>query len=363
MASEESDSNGLSGETVHVKEQDAQVQEAELLIKELNVLGMGEPISEQDFLDYFHSLPCGPPRIDLRVKMNYDELAKLDDRHALCRLRYYQHKLRQASEEELCDDELKRILDISEDDCNTEFLKKEGFFDRFEKDKTFDWSFHPDYVCCSRLVNYQRLVPKNHGYSRWSEYHKYLHSYEIEQEYVNYCEELSKQLKWMESFTHTRRSPVKWVKISSRAAKQAIKIAAASFHKISTALALNAYYEFKESMGYDATWFKEYDVVYFEIWRRVTQGTSFEKALEEVYNLNQFPLRQPMMKAALKFKETMKMMEEEFLTCTEDITPDVQEDKARELIKEAVDNRVQKPKSYEQYIRKKIHIAKIIGIL
>jgi hypothetical protein len=33
------------------------------------------------------------------------------------------------------------------------------------------------------------------GYSKWSEYHTYLHSYELEKEYVEYCQELSKQLK------------------------------------------------------------------------------------------------------------------------------------------------------------------------
>ena len=38
---------------------------------------------------------------------------------------------------------------------------------------------------------------------------------------------------------------------------------------------------------------------------------SFKKALEEVYNLNWFPVRQPMMKAALEFDEAMEMMEDE----------------------------------------------------
>ena len=71
-------------------------------------------------------------------------------------------QFRQASKEELCGDELKRVLDISEDDCNKEFLKKERFFNRFEKDKTFDWFFHPGYVYCSLLDDYQRLVLKNH---------------------------------------------------------------------------------------------------------------------------------------------------------------------------------------------------------
>jgi hypothetical protein len=38
---------------------------------------------------------------------------------------------------------------------------------------------------------------------------------------------------------------------------------------------------------------------------------SFEKALGEVYNLNMFPLRQHMMKAALEHEEAMMMVEDE----------------------------------------------------
>jgi hypothetical protein len=38
---------------------------------------------------------------------------------------------------------------------------------------------------------------------------------------------------------------------------------------------------------------------------------SFRDALEEVHNLNRFPLRQHRMKHALEFDDTMKKMEEE----------------------------------------------------
>ncbi|KAM0832991.1 hypothetical protein ACQ4PT_064547 [Festuca glaucescens] len=107
--------------------------------------------------------------------------------------------------------------------------------------------------------------------------------------------------------------------------------------------------ECRESMAYDATWFKEYDDLYFEIWRRVTQKScmtfglnnvqiSFEDALEEVCKLN----------STRPARKTLHRVIEE---------------KARKLIAEAVQMLVDKPKSYEQYIRKKIEIARIIGIL
>lgn len=107
-------------------------------------------------------------------------------------------------------------------------------------------------------------------------------------------------------------------------------------------------------MAYDLLWFRELDDVYFEIWQRVTQRMvsqlwtahqssaqlgnkrwrslvftntvypyqcmtfalntvqmSFKAALEEVYELNMFPLRQLRMKGALEHDYTMEDMEEE----------------------------------------------------
>ncbi|CAM0871376.1 unnamed protein product [Alopecurus aequalis] len=376
---------------VHIK--DESIHEVECLIQNLNDLGKGEDISNEEFLGYYKRLCSKVSRwIDLTVCLEDEELDEQENRHALYRLRYYKHKFKQqtSSKEELHDDKTKedrhliilhkseddcneefleedlyydklkedrhqRLLHKSEDDCNDEFLEEEGFFKGFEEETTFDWFFHPDYLGCPSLSDYQCLVLKNYGgteYTRWSEYHKYLNSYEIELEYVKYFVELSKQLKWMEDYVDTHGPSVKWSKISSRGAYQAFKIAATSFHKITPSLAYNAYFECKESMVYDYTFFKELDGVYFEIWRRIThERRSFKEALEEVYNLNRFPSRQRIMKAALEFDDTMKRMEAKV------------EDKAQELIEEAVKKQVNKPKSYAQYIRKKMDIARIIGIL
>ncbi|XBH86785.1 hypothetical protein VPH35_074374 [Triticum aestivum] len=242
------------------------------------------------------------------------------------------------------------------------FIKEQGYFKRFETDGTLDWSFPSDYINCALLNDYQRLVPRNYGgteYINWSEYHEYLHSYETEQEYVEYCEELAKQLKWMEDYLHFDRPSFKYDFISSRGAYQAIKIAATGFRGITPALAYNGYYECIESMGYDLAWLKELDGVYFEIWRRVTQGMSFKDALAEVCHLNRFPSRQHKMEHALEFDEAMEEMEEEFRICTA-----VKEDKARELIAGAVKELLDDtPKTYEQYIIKKMHIARVVGIL
>lgn len=90
---------------------------------------------------------------------------------------------------------------------------------------------------------------------------------------------------------------------------------------------------------------------------------SFKDALAEVCHLNRFPLHQHKMEHALEFDESMEEMEEEFRICTAAITPEVKEDKARELIAGAVKKLIDTPKSYEQYIIKKMHIARVVGIL
>ncbi|XP_044360102.1 uncharacterized protein [Triticum aestivum] len=193
-------------------------------------------------------------------------------------------------------------MDKTEDDCSMEFLEEKGFFISFEEDGTLDWFFYPAYCECASLSDYQRLVLKNYGgteYNMWSDYHSYLHSYDIEREYLKYCKELSKRLKWMEDYVDTCRSSVK----------------------------------------------------------------SFRKAMEDVCKMNKFPVRQGLMQTALDHEYTMTLMEEDFHTCTAAIRPAVKEDKAKELIADGVKKLVNMPKSYEDYIRKKIEIARIIGIL
>jgi hypothetical protein len=206
-----------SGEAVrHVEEEDPHVvQEAELLIQEMDACGIGEPISHEEFDGCLNRLPSAPPWIDLEDTLEDEEIDEQEARLALYRLRYLKHKvqsttsptvyntwftcilllaftcsmllhvlpcltacfcillrsygpshclqfLEQASEGELQDDKLKSLLNKSEDDCDQDFLEKEGFFSRFEKDYTLDWFFHPDYLECSSLNDYQRLVLRNY---------------------------------------------------------------------------------------------------------------------------------------------------------------------------------------------------------
>ncbi|KAF7057696.1 hypothetical protein CFC21_064897 [Triticum aestivum] len=322
---------------------------------------MGEDISEEEFLDYHDKLPRIPHYIVAR-KLTNEELDEQDLRHALYRLRSYKHKLKEEGKEDTFG-----LKDISEADCDQEFLKKQRFFRRFEEISTLDWYFHPDYCKGGSLNDYQRLVLRNYGgseYARWSEYHEFLHSHDVEEEYVKFCEELFKKLEWMEGYLDFPRPSHKWDRISSRGALQAIKLAATTFQKITASLAYYGYFECKQSIAYDRTWYKELDGVHFEIWCRVTEKQmSFRDALAEVCALNRFPLRQRRMEGALKRDYTMERLESEYHTCTAKVPPGTEKDKAKELIAKAVKNRLNKPKTYVQYISKKIHIAHVAGIL
>ncbi|GJN17825.1 hypothetical protein PR202_gb04924 [Eleusine coracana subsp. coracana] len=340
-------------------------EEAERAIQLLNEQGSGENMSYQEYLSYLNKLPCDSPRVDRKTKLHGMGLNDLAMRLALHRFKYLKvlsKWLKKAPKNEPCDDTLKddclieETLDCIEEDAsklkegcslkwleeNIECLKEDGckllhfleeqeYFKRFEKDGTFDWFFHPDHCSLACLDDYQRLVPRNFGgeYVNWDEYRKYFHSYEIEKEYVQYCEELSEKLKWMEGYV--------LMKPTSRT-------------------------DFVDDMTFDACWFKELDGVYFEVWQRITKlKMSFRDALDEVCNLNKYPLRQPRMKRALD--TDCSKMEKEFHTCIKGITGEVTDERAQELIAEAVKQLKEKPKFYVHYIKKKIIIARVIGLI
>ncbi|KAG2550165.1 uncharacterized protein LOC120651500 isoform X2 [Panicum virgatum] len=347
---------------VHVMEgQD--LQEADDEIQMLNDLGLGEDISSDEFLKYFEQLPT-KPAVDIYTELDNEQLTALYERHARYRIRYL--KLSQTDSLDKLNAELTQhnAMDLLEEDLSRKLLAKMRYFKHFEEDGTLDWFFHPDLCRIEALDDYHRLVLRNHvgsdsEYAGWDKYRKFFYSYETEQEYINYFEELSNKLKWMEGYVLIEETSLKFGKISTRGAYQAIKIAT-GFSKITGELAYTGYYECVDNLRFDAYYLNDLDGVYFEIWLRVTMQMSFRDALEEIYKLEMFPSRQERMKYALDYD--CSDMEMEFLSCTASVTSEVTEDKARELIAEAV-KKIDRPKLYEHYIRKKIAIAQAIGLI
>ncbi|KAG2550172.1 hypothetical protein PVAP13_9KG236500 [Panicum virgatum] len=310
---------------VHVMEgQD--LQEADDEIQMLNDLGLGEDISSDEFLKYFEQLPT-KPAVDIYTELDNEQLTALYERHARYRIRYL--KLSQTDSLDKLNAELTQhnAMDLLEEDLSRKLLAKMRYFKHFEEDGTLDWFFHPDLCRIEALDDYHRLVLRNH---------------------------------WMEGYVLIEETSLKFGKISTRGAYQAIKIAT-GFSKITGELAYTGYYECVDNLRFDAYYLNDLDGVYFEIWLRVTmQMKSFRDALEEIYKLEMFPSRQERMKYALDYD--CSDMEMEFLSCTASVTSEVTEDKARELIAEAV-KKIDRPKLYEHYIRKKIAIAQAIGLI
>lgn len=353
-----------------------QVLEADLVIKQLNELGLGEDINDEELQCYYEQLPCEHTCVDTSLELGDEQIKKLQVNHVLCRIKYY--KMTQERRK----NELASVLEYDcyryrleeklkcfvEDETKLkrdhilDHLDKEGLLEYIEKDDTFDWSFQ--YRTVAALDDYQRLVPRNRGgseYVHWNDYREYFHKYEIEREYLLFWKELLKKLKWMEDYLNIKWTTLKWDRINKRGESQAIKIAT-GFPKITVGLAHAAYYECIDYMSTEFHWYRELDGVYFEIWKRVAKlEMSFREALDEVYKSGKFLLREHEMEHALEISDFK--MEEEFRYCTEGITEEDTEEKARELIADAITKMLRRPKFYAQYIMKKMEVATAIGVI
>ncbi|KAK3137414.1 hypothetical protein QOZ80_5BG0451900 [Eleusine coracana subsp. coracana] len=353
------------------------VQEAEHVIQQLNKLGLGEDISYEEFEVYLEQLP-NTPCFDDSIRPGYDQLDELQICNILYRIKYCKFIQQMRNEGEIYNAELEddhplyHLVDklecLGEDVTKLkgnrllDYLHKKGLLREIENDEIFDWSF---LRTVAGLDDYQRLVPQNYGdcgYVNWAIYRGYFHSYKVELEYLSYWEELLKNLKWMEDYVLMERPSLTWGKICTRGCYQAIKIAS-RFSNITESVARGAYYECIETMCLDICWYKELDGVYFEIWQQIKKlKMTFRDALDSVYKSNKFPLQYHKMKDALD-DDDWSDMEKEFHICTTNITMEMTENIAREFIADAIKSQRERPKFYAQYIKKKIKIAKILGMI
>jgi hypothetical protein len=66
-----------------------QVQEADLVIKQLNELGLGEDISDEELQCYYEQLPCKHTCVDTSLELGDEQIKKLQVNHVLYRIKYY----------------------------------------------------------------------------------------------------------------------------------------------------------------------------------------------------------------------------------------------------------------------------------
>ncbi|TVU22664.1 hypothetical protein EJB05_32379 [Eragrostis curvula] len=319
--------------------------------------GTGEDISDEEYIGFLDVLPRFSPCVNDLLFLNIDQRIKLYERHTLYRIKAC--KLLQGhSIDSLDDAKLQRMYP-------SERLMEKGYFRCYEENGTFGWFFHPDHCKLAALDDYQRLVLLNDGgyeYMQWDNYRCNYLTHDIDREYVKYCETVSEELRWLEDYVAldvTCRH--EWRKLSNKAALQAMKIAT-RFTKISVGLARLAFQEYKSRLFFYFRNLEELDGVYFEIWKRVIkQQKSFREAVKEVYELNKFPLRQNLMKYALS--GNWSLWETKFHTCTAGIHGQIDESKARWLITRTLEAMFKRPKGYEEYARKKLKIAELIGLI
>ncbi|KAM0877262.1 hypothetical protein ACQ4PT_035628 [Festuca glaucescens] len=344
-------------------------KDMEAIIQKLNELGLGEDISFEEHYGYLMQLPKYT-YIDTKIDLSIIDGHYMEIRHAVYRIRSF--KLSQnVSKYELCCDELidcpMDLLDKEE--FPSDFLVDMDFFKFFQQEGVLDWYFHPELCKIAGLDDYQRLVPRNHWkhdayeYANWEGYMGDFHTYEMEHEYIEYFETLLSELKWLENCLPIRRTSSAIAdKICTRGIYQATKIAT-RFSKMTSHLAFFGFYECFTYMSIEATWCDGSDDLFFEIWKRVAQEKeSLRDAVKEVYKLNKFLSRQDFMKYAVE-EDDLIILEKGFQTCMRGVTKDVSEDEARELIAEAVKKQRIKPKFYHEYIKKKMDIARSIGLI
>lgn len=128
---------------------------------------------------------------------------------------------------------------------------------------------------------------------------------------------------------------------------------------------MTAFQEYIWSMRFDCCNYKDFDGVYFEVWKRVAkQKMEFTDALSELYREDMFPLRNVDIKDELRSTRgrfrSMKENYDLYVACIDETVP---EKEARQLIKDAIIEMIPKPQTYLDYARNKIKIAEDIGLI
>uniref|UniRef100_A0A0D9VAF8 Uncharacterized protein n=1 Tax=Leersia perrieri TaxID=77586 RepID=A0A0D9VAF8_9ORYZ len=228
-------------------------------------------------------------------------------------------------------------------------LYENGYFQHYED--ALEWYFNPERFEFAAYDDYQRLVLCNNGlYLDWDHYSSNFNTYERDLAYVKYCEDLANETKCD--------------KIANIAYLQAVKIALATC----TVSAMQVRAGFKDhlrSIQFDYSFHKDFDGVYFELWKRVAKlKMEFTDALLDLYRNDMFPLRNNDIKIELDSTRVrlhvMKKHYDFYVACIDEAVPEIE---AHQLIKEAVIKMTPKPQTYLDYARNKLQIAKDIGLI
>uniref|UniRef100_A0A0A8ZIV7 Uncharacterized protein n=2 Tax=Arundo donax TaxID=35708 RepID=A0A0A8ZIV7_ARUDO len=228
-------------------------------------------------------------------------------------------------------------------------FEEKGYYHWFERD--FEWYFDPDYCEYARLQDYQRLMLYNNGeYENWEYYRKTCSTLESDQEFVQFWEKLSCQIK---------RQRIE------RLAYYHAEKTAAEFPNIFSTLLHSAFTEYMWSIWFDNTWYKDFACLYFEIWKLIAkEKMNFKAALDQVKDKGMQSLCRFEMRAEIESDQLRPgPITRHYETYLAGIDVNVEEGYAYQLIMDAVKKFVPKRKMYYDYAKKKLDIAYEIGVI
>ncbi|CAL4945010.1 unnamed protein product [Urochloa decumbens] len=308
---------------------------------------------DQDKLDekidcYLQQLNCDlPDDEDFWVHYDDKKRRKLNERLALCRIRAHKEEHRKMD-----DASLKVIYPAN-------VLEDEEYFRSYELH--FEWYFDPQYCNYARLQDYQRLMLQNNGeYEKWEEYRKACSTLESDQAFVQLWEKLLSNTKLMEFFLTNRSYEL--LKRERVAFYHALKIAA-ELSCIYKPLIHFGFTEFICTVRFDHSWDKYYAGFFGELWKRVAkQKMNFKEALKEVYCEGKY------IRGNFEWKYEFESsnpgpLEHLYNTHLIHIDEKAEEGAAYQLIMEAAKKIFPKRKTYYDYAKKKLGIAKEIGLI
>ncbi|CAN6356955.1 unnamed protein product [Urochloa humidicola] len=319
------------------------------------LLGMDDDTIEEKLYNCLIQLNDPPPKPP-NYWSEYDEpqqITELYQRLALYRIRGYELQVHRKLPE-LDDATLKQRHP-------PQVLYDEGYFYHYEG--SLEWCFDDELCKHAGFEDYQRLVLNNYGeYQDWDCYKSTLHTYEEDLAYVQYCEAIENETKWVDDYLADCSIP--WKRVENVACLQSLKVAA-GFPNVSPNLVTEGFKEHMGSVRFDFWNYNGLDGVYFEIWKRVAkQNMDFTEALSEVHQEKMFPSRSFEIEQELERNPpgiwSMKNKYDAYVAC---IGASISDDEARTLITDAVIKMSPKSKVYVDYARKKLEIAEEIGLI
>ncbi|CAN6280876.1 unnamed protein product [Urochloa humidicola] len=273
----------------------------------------------------------------------------LNEQLALCRIRAYENDCQELEGASLTDK------------YPTSELEHNGYYKHYER--YFEWYFDPEYCEYADIQDYQRLVLRDNGeYEDWEKYRKTCNKLEGDQQFVQLWDKLSSKTKLIELYLSNSSSkpPI----IERLVFYHALKIAAGLPH-VSKTLVCSTFKDFIWGIRFEHTWYKYYADFFFEMWQLITkQKMNFTKALMNIHKEGRYRGCTFAWRAELEKKEpNLSRVERECKSYLDRIVATANDDEAYQSIMDFIEEIVRKPKTYYDYAKKKLHIAKEIGLV